>query len=89
MHCIKRNISRSANILLSQPPSIGEDDHLRLWGNTTNRLYWQHSFHDHVIRDDIDLARHIEYIRFNPRKHGVAKQDEPYPFLWIMNNLYG
>jgi putative transposase len=35
---------------------------------------WQRRFWEHAIRDDADLARHVDYIHFNPVKHGyVAK----------------
>jgi len=33
---------------------------------------WQHRFWDHIIRDDNDLNRHIDYIHFNPVKHGLV-----------------
>jgi putative transposase len=31
---------------------------------------WQRRFWEHFIRDEEDLARHIEYIHYNPVKHG-------------------
>ena len=31
---------------------------------------WQRRYWEHVIRDDADLERHIDYIHFNPVKHG-------------------
>lgn len=33
---------------------------------------WQHRFWDHIIRDQNDLNRHIDYIHFNPVKHGLT-----------------
>lgn len=39
---------------------------------------WQHRFWDHVIRDQEDMNRHIDYIHFNPVKHGYASS----PFEW-------
>ena len=32
---------------------------------------WQRRYWEHVIRDDQDLARHVNYIHFNPVKHGL------------------
>ncbi len=32
---------------------------------------WQPRYHDHVIRDDEDFARHLDYLHFNPVKHGL------------------
>jgi putative transposase len=33
---------------------------------------WQSRFWEHLIRDDADLHAHIDYIHFNPVKHGHA-----------------
>jgi putative transposase len=33
---------------------------------------WQNRFCKHQIRDDADFARHVEYIHYNPVKHGFA-----------------
>ena len=30
---------------------------------------WQNRFWDHIIRDQDDLNRHIDYIHYNPAKH--------------------
>ena len=44
---------------------------------------WQHRFWDHIIRDDEDLNRHIDYIHYNPVKHGLVKS----AFLWPHSSL--
>ena len=36
------------------------------------RSVWQKRFWEHLIRDDDDLERHVEYIHYNPVKHGHA-----------------
>ncbi len=33
---------------------------------------WQRRFWEHTIRDDKDFARHVDYIHFNPVKHGLV-----------------
>jgi putative transposase len=33
---------------------------------------WQRRFWDHLIRDEDDFQRHLDYIHYNPVKHGVA-----------------
>jgi len=33
---------------------------------------WQRRFWEHFIRDDEDLNRHIDYIHYNPVKHGMV-----------------
>ena len=43
-----------------------------------NKL-WQSRFWEHTIRDEIDLARHVDYIHFNPVKHGCATRAADWP----------
>jgi putative transposase len=33
---------------------------------------WQRRYWEHAIRDDADLERHVDYIHFNPVKHGYT-----------------
>ncbi len=33
---------------------------------------WQHRYWDHVIRSPADLQRHVDYIHYNPVKHGLV-----------------
>ncbi len=35
---------------------------------------WQRRYWEHTIRDDADLARHVDYIHFNPVKHGLVSR---------------
>lgn len=37
------------------------------------RGIWQRRFWEHQIRDESDLQRHIDYIHYNPVKHGLVK----------------
>ena len=43
------------------------------------RRLWQPRFWEHVIRDDADLSRHIDYIHFNPVKHGLTDRVSAWP----------
>ena len=43
-------------------------------------LLWQRRFWEHVIRDDGDLSRHIDYIHFNPVKHGIVSRVCDWPY---------
>ncbi len=36
------------------------------------RGIWQRRFWEHAIRDDADLERHVDYIHYNPVKHGLV-----------------
>jgi len=38
------------------------------------RGIWQRRFWEHTIRDEADYARHVDYIHFNPVKHGHAQR---------------
>jgi len=35
-------------------------------------MVWQRRFWEHYIRDEEDLNKHIDYIHYNPVKHGVV-----------------
>jgi putative transposase len=35
---------------------------------------WQRRFWEHYIRDENDLIKHIDYIHYNPVKHGLVTQ---------------
>jgi putative transposase len=37
------------------------------------RGIWQRRFWEHLIRDDADYARHVEYCYINPVKHGLVR----------------
>jgi putative transposase len=41
-------------------------------------LFWQNRFHDHVIRNDRDLRTHLDYLHYNPVRHGHASTPEEY-----------
>jgi putative transposase len=55
---------------------------------------WQYRYWDHIIRDQIDLNRHLDYIHYNPVKHemvinprdygqsSINKYAENYPADW-------
>jgi len=63
------------------------------------RAVWQRRYWEHLIRDEIDLSHHIEYIHYNPIKHGYVHslmewhnssflnyvQDGLYPSNWGEN----
>ena len=41
---------------------------------TGEAAIWQRRFWEHLIRDEEDLSRHIEYIHYNPVKHGLVSK---------------
>jgi putative transposase len=44
------------------------------------RGIWQRGYWEHTIRDDGDYAAHMDYIHFNPVKHGLAEKPGDWPF---------
>ena len=47
--------------------------------NKAEQAVWQHRFWEHQIRDDGDFIRHVEYIHYNPVKHGLVNAPEAWP----------
>lgn len=41
---------------------------------------WQHRYWEHLLRDDHDYARHVDYIHYNPVKHGLASSASAWPY---------
>lgn len=41
---------------------------------------WQRRFWEHQIRDDEDYRRHVDYIHWNPVKHGYAQHVKDWPY---------
>jgi len=44
------------------------------------RGIWQRRYWEHAIRDERDYAAHLDYIHFNPVKHGYAARAANWPF---------
>jgi putative transposase len=64
---IKRHASKVAGRGIAAPAS----DSMRVRGEFG---IWQRRFWEHLIRNDEDYARHMDYIHFNPVKHGHAER---------------
>ncbi len=51
------------------------------------RRYWEHA-----IRDQRDYQNHVDYIHYNPVKHGHAKAARDWPYssfhLWLTRVYY-
>ncbi len=44
------------------------------------RGIWQRRYWEHLIRDEDDLQRHVDYIHFNPVKHGYVIKAFDWPY---------
>ena len=43
------------------------------------RGIWQRRFWEHLIRNEADYARHVEYCYINPVKHGLVTRVRDWP----------
>ncbi|MBI3773085.1 MAG: transposase [Gammaproteobacteria bacterium] len=41
---------------------------------------WQHRYWEHALRDEADFVRHVEYIHYNPVKHGYTSSPLAWPY---------
>ena len=59
---------------------------VRINSHGGKKQVWQRRYWDHLIRDQQDLQRHLDYIHYNPVKHQSAASPEAYP--WSSFNHY-
>lgn len=67
---IKRDFSTQVDAPASLRSSLATKREKGIW----QRRYWEHQ-----IRDADDLARHVDYIHYNPVKHGHVHQVKDWP----------
>ena len=74
------NFSRRRNLIKSSF-SRGLDAQPRSPSKITKREkgIWQRRYWEHAIRDEADLERHVDYIHFNPVKHGYVSRVVDWP----------
>jgi len=48
------------------------------------KAVWQRRFWEHLIRDEMDFKKHVEYIHYNPVKHGFVKA----PINWKHSSFH-
>jgi putative transposase len=56
------------------------------------KTVWQRRYWEHSIRDDADYAHHLNYIHYNPVKHGLASSPWEWPYSsfrqWVNKGVY-
>lgn len=56
------------------------------------RGIWQRRFWEHMVRDEKDFERHVDYIHWNPVKHGCVKRVRDWPYSsfhsYVRNGVY-
>jgi putative transposase len=70
---IKRRVGRECGALVGALPGISRS-------RRNEQAFWQRRFWEHQIRDDDDLTRHVDYIHWNPVKHGLVKSVRDWPY---------
>jgi putative transposase len=45
---------------------------------------WQRRYWEHTLRDDADFATHVDYIHFNPVRHGLVER----PSDWSYSSIH-
>jgi len=65
-------------IFSKQLPTTEYRSEIRL--NRHERGIWQRRFWEHAIRDETDYIKHIDYIHYNPVKHGWVTQVIAWPY---------
>lgn len=48
------------------------------------RGVWQKKYWEHLLRDELDLQHHIDYIHYNPVKHGLVST----PVSWAWSSFH-
>jgi len=75
---IKSYVTKRCRHLFTTKENVSKSRSRRKEGSV-----WQRRFWEHVIRDDPDFHRHLDYLHWNPVKHGYAKTPMDWPYSTI------
>jgi REP-associated tyrosine transposase len=83
-HCIihSSNEASTSSIIQRIKMSFGAKYRQR-YSQSSGRV-WQRRYWDHIIRDESDLNRHIDYIHYNPVKHDFVSS----PKGWRQSSIH-
>ena len=70
---IKSYFSRGCDPEYRLPPSASRQ-------KKQEQAVWQRRFWEHQIRDERDFIQHVEYIHYNPVKHGLVSAPKDWPY---------
>ena len=75
----------SKNIAVNEPISNSRK-------RKKERGIWQRRFWEHLIKDEKDYQNHLDYIHYNPVKHGYVQRAIDWPYssfhLWVERKVY-
>lgn len=84
---IKRHLIESWTAVGGGEAVISDARHKRY-----ERGIWQKRFWEHRIRNQTDMARHVNYIHYNPVKHGLVRCPHAWPYSsfrrWVEQGYY-
>lgn len=69
----KRQVAQSARHLVGEAQTASRVKRRELG-------FWQRRFWEHQIRDEADYARHVDYVHYNPVKHGLVTRVTDWPY---------
>jgi len=72
---IKAGFSRRAKDILYDEAQLGSSRKKK-----RESSIWQRRFWEHVIVDERDCLNHMDYIHYNPVKHGLVEQVRDWPY---------
>lgn len=53
---------------------------------------WQHRYWEHLLRDEADIRHHMDYLHWNPVKHGLVTRPADWPWSsfhrWVAKGVY-
>ena len=56
------------------------------------RSIWQSRYWEHAIRNEMDYRQHVEYIHYNPVRHGYVRRPVEWPYSsfrrYVKKNIY-
>ncbi|MEG3192087.1 REP-associated tyrosine transposase [Lysobacter sp. D1-1-M9] len=79
---IKRRVSRACRDSHRVKGLLSESARARRESTLWQRRYWEHR-----IRDEADLIRHLEYIHYNPVKHGLVRRAADWPYSTLHRDI--
>ncbi len=84
------------SVLPARTPALRLSSIIQSWKSFTakeaNRLlartgsFWQREYYDHLVRDDEDFVRCVEYTINNPVKAGLCERWEDWPASGLLSN---
>jgi len=85
---IKRYVTKQCGPELKHDGWMSPSKHKR-----KESTLWQRRFWEHQIRDEMDYERHMDYLHYNPVKHGLAEKVADWPHStfhrYVRQGIYG